>query len=392
MSEVLNILQKPIYDESIIKKEYHSYTSYLQSFKNNDEIRISIQNQDLYVLPSDSYIYIEGFVTLENGTISRNIKLKNNCVAFLFDEIRYEMNGIEVDRTRYLGITSSLKNYVSLNNNESKMLKNAGWFANSEFELENGYFNFCVPLKMLLGFAEDFNKIILNSKHELILLRSKSDQDAFFSTDAKEKIQLNIINITWKIPHIQLADFSKLEILKTINSERRLTLAFRSWDCHFNPVLSQGLHHLWNVKLSPQSERPRFILIVFQTSSGFQHCDLTNIKVHLNSDSYPYDDLNLKFDRNRFAILYEMYIKFQQSYYMREPQPLLSREDFKKVAPVIVIDVTHQNESIKLGPIDIRVEFQTAKNIPENTSAYCLLIHDRIIEYSPLTGEVKRVV
>jgi len=56
--------------------------------------------------------------------------------------------------------------------------------------------------------------------------------------------------------------------------------------------------------------------------------------------------------------------------------------------PVIVVDVTHQNEQVKMGPIDIRVQFKTSKNIPKNTSAYCLLIHDRVLSYTPLTGEI----
>ena len=32
-----------------------------------------------------------------------------------------------------------------------------------ELMVVTGYFNFCVPLKRILGFAEDFNKVILNS-------------------------------------------------------------------------------------------------------------------------------------------------------------------------------------------------------------------------------------
>jgi len=34
----------------------------------------------------------------------------NNCVAFMFDEIRYELNDVEIDRN--WNITSMLKNYV----------------------------------------------------------------------------------------------------------------------------------------------------------------------------------------------------------------------------------------------------------------------------------------
>lgn len=40
---------------------------------------------------------------------------------------------------------------------------------------------------MLQGFAEDFNKIMVNSKHEFILLRSKDDNQVFKSAIANEK-------------------------------------------------------------------------------------------------------------------------------------------------------------------------------------------------------------
>ena len=85
-----------------------------------------------------------------------------------------------------------------------------------------------------------------------------------------------------------------------------------------------------------------------------------------------------------------MYVRFQQNYYYKEPQPLLSCQEFKNNPPIIVVDVSHQNESVNSGPIDIELEFETAQNIPTNTTAYCILIHDRIIEYIPLRGEIKK--
>lgn len=57
----------------------------------------------------------------------------------------------------------------------------------------------------------------------------------------------------------------------------------------------------------------------------------------------------------------------------------------------MTIDVSHQNETVATGPIDIKVEFSTDKIVERNTSAYCLLIHDRLIEYSPLTATVKKL-
>ena len=65
--------------------------------------------------------------------------LENNCVAFIFDEIRYELNGVEVDRNRNVDITSTLKNYVTVSSDRSVILQNAGWDAQTTAA---GYFNF----------------------------------------------------------------------------------------------------------------------------------------------------------------------------------------------------------------------------------------------------------
>lgn len=96
----------------------------------------------------------------QDGTATA--RLVNNATSFLFDEVRYELNSIEIDRTKNVGYTTTLKNYVSRSNDEIKMLYNSSWNmdADSTILVENGRFNFCVPLKLLLGFAEDYNKII----------------------------------------------------------------------------------------------------------------------------------------------------------------------------------------------------------------------------------------
>lgn len=398
MSNILDITGDISYDNSITKIDYHTYSPFLTSFKNSDEIRISVQHQDLYVLPAESFIYIEGALVKLEGTISDTAELVNNAVAFLFEEIRYEINGVEIDRTRNLGIATSLKNYISLNRNESQMLFNAGWSPEKSIKTTKGFFNFCVPLKIFLGFAEDYKKIIANAKHELILIRSRIDEDAIVSpTDA---VNIEIFKLQWRIPHVNVADHEKLALLKIIESGREIQISFRSWDIYEYPALPAATHHTWSVKTSSQMEKPRYIILALQTNrkndktkdaSKFDHCKLTDVKVHLNSESYPYDDLNLKFDKNQYALLYDMYIKFQTSYYGRQFQPLLSREEFISSAPISVIDCSRQNEAIKTGPVDIRLEFKTSENVPANTTAYCLLLHDRIVQYIPLTSEVRKL-
>ena len=100
--------------------------------------------------------------------------LRNNCVAFIFDEIRYELNGVEIDCNRNVGITSTLKNYVTMSSDRSVILRNAGWDAQTTAA---GYFNFCVPLYVLLGFCEDYRRVVINARHELILIRARNDNN-----------------------------------------------------------------------------------------------------------------------------------------------------------------------------------------------------------------------
>lgn len=47
----------------------------------------------------------------------------------------------------------------------------------------------------------------------------------------------------------------------------------------------------------------------------FDNCTLSNMKLYLNSEFYPYNDMNLDFDKNRWAVLYEMYARFGREYY-----------------------------------------------------------------------------
>jgi len=60
VNEVLNVQEKVYSDESISKKEFHTYSSPNQTFKPINEIRVTIQNQDLYVLPRESYLNFRG--------------------------------------------------------------------------------------------------------------------------------------------------------------------------------------------------------------------------------------------------------------------------------------------------------------------------------------------
>lgn len=396
MEGLLDVKQTATFDNSISSKQLHSYMPYQNSFNNSDEIRIVINQSDLIVHPASSFLYIEGTFLKEDKKESKTSKLVNNSMCHLFDNIRYYLNGVQIDETKNLGVATTMKGYASFNKDDSQTLNHTGWNLES-YLIEDGNFSFCVPLKSLMGLCEDYKKIFINSKHELVLVRSRSDLNAFECSKG-ENMNLTINKIVWKIPHLQLNDKERLEILRVIESNKPIQSWFRSWDMVEWPVLPSIDKHFWSIKTSTQLEKPRFVIIGFQTDrknnaeknmAHFDHCSLRNIKLHLNSDVFPYENLNLDYTKNLYSIHYEMYSRFQESYYNNVNRPIFTFNEFKTKAPLCVIDCSHQSESLRSSTVDIRLEFETSENIPANTSLYCLIIHDKLIEYTPLTSSVR---
>lgn len=304
-SATLN-LRSPIgYDDKITSIQEHAYNPYTTSYNHNDEIRIVIQNQDLYVLPHRSYIYIEGRVTVNapagadaDASVAPNFV--NNAAAFLFNEIRYELNGFPIDICKNVGITSTIKGYISFCPKDMARMETASWNKSSDTPASAGYINFCIPLKSIFGFAEDYRNIIMNAKHELILLRSNSDVNALVGANNISSITIN--KIQWRIPHVTVGDAEKLKLMEIIKKKQPVQLNYRTWELFEYPVLPTTNKHIWSVKASSQLNTPRFIVIAFQTArknaitaikSGFDHCNLTDLKVYLNSETYSYENLNI---------------------------------------------------------------------------------------------------
>lgn len=400
---ILDVSESYVLDNSIESYQMHSYKPYVTSFNRNDEIRIPINQQDLYILPSASTLYLEGTVNVykkDTSELIEPVKLTNNALLFLFQDIRYELNGVEIDKTKNVGISTTIKSILSMNKNESEMSKAWGWDINGSNDISVKSFAVSIPLNKILGFAEDYKKIIMNCKHELILLRSNTNLNSL-KVGAEDFIDdITITNIVWRVPHIKVSDRERINLLKILEKDKAIKLVFRNWDIYEYPLLPKTTKHTWSIKSSSQIEKPRYVVIGLQTNrknnkkkdaSKFDHCNLRNVKVFLNSTYFPYENLNVSFEEDKYSLLYEEYSKFQQSYYGHRSEPLLSFQEFKIHAPLFVIDCCRQNETLKSGPVDVRIELESEKELPDNTSAYCFILNDSIIEYKPLSNIVKKI-
>ncbi|XP_050064325.1 uncharacterized protein LOC126553207 [Aphis gossypii] len=371
-------------DCRITQIEYHSFLPYSTSaLSNNDEVRIALHNTESYTLPCESYIYIEGTI-IKPADITDDIRFINNGLAFLFSEMKYEINGIQIQKLANPGITTTLKGYCSYNKTNITSHHNSGWDndiknANKDF-IESANFNGCINLKDLFGFCEDYKRILINCNQQLILNRASLDINAVKQYKNNEvvadapklkDVKINITKILWRMPIVKVSDKEKIRLLKVVNNQKPLTCAFRSWELCEYPFLPQNTSHSWKVKTSNKLEKPRYVIIGFQTV-------------------FPYEDFQSDFTRNKLATLYRAYVEFQKSYYGHdEVTPLLNRSDFKNLCPIIVVDMSKQNDNVKMSTVDLRIELEADEAFPASTSAYCLILHDQIITYNPFNGEVR---
>lgn len=407
-------------DEAPIQELFlHSFVPFSSSALNKgDEIRIAIQNRDVCTLPSESFIYIEGQLTKPTDLASE-VVFSQNGLANLFSEIKYEINSVEIQRVKKPGVTSTLKGYCSYTPADINCLQNAAWDSvdgNNHF-VKNGSFSGCIPLKHILGFAEDYKRILVNCSQQLILNRSLDDMDSLmFEAKGGEdlthadtaltlkvkSVEVKLTKVVWRVPVVKVNDEEKLKLLKIIDSKQMISCSFRNWELCEYPNVPETKKHSWMVKSCSRVEKPRCLILAFlakipnalgaSRGDSFDTCSLTSIKAYINSVEYPYENFNESFDKNLFTMFYQSYADFQKYYYERlTSRPYLSREKYQEIGPFICIDCSRQNDDAKTSTIDLRIEFEAEKNFPANTTAYCLVFHDRVIQYSPFTGEVRKV-
>ena len=206
--------------------------------------------------------------------------------------MKFDMNlSVKIEHNWNVSIISTLKNYMMYD--KALIALNAGW--NSKSDTEEGYFNFCVLLSMLLGFCEDYKHLIVNARHELILIRACNDYNCLVGNPAESEIEL--FKVQWQIPHVAL--MRSINYAANLESSRYLSMSFRSWDLYEYPLLQNMTKHSWTITAT-QLEKPRYVIfalqigwknIISQDVRVFDY-NLSNVKFYLNSAFYPCD-LNL---------------------------------------------------------------------------------------------------
>ena len=118
MNSILRITDPILKDDSIDKYEEIAYEKIAGTSLNSpgQDIRITIETQDIFTHPSESYLIIEGELLKRNVNPPANplyndgdlITLTNNGIMHLFKRIRYDLSGQEIENLVHPGQATTM--------------------------------------------------------------------------------------------------------------------------------------------------------------------------------------------------------------------------------------------------------------------------------------------
>ena len=433
MNSILRITDPILKDDSIDKYEEFAYEPIAGAPLNSpgQDIRITIETQDIFTHPSESYLIVEGVLIKADGTPydpANLVTLINNGIMYLFKRIRYDLSGQDIENITNVGQATTMLGLLKYPDDFSKSKGlNQLWYKdtknttivdpnnanfNAGFKVRHEYifgkadivvnpvgaFNFRIPLKHIFGFCVDYDKIVYGLKHNLTLTRN-NDNDAIYKSgaidgggnDTYADGRVLLSKITWFMPHVMPADEDKMKLYKIIERKEKIPVGYRMIQCDNAIVTARDFSWRLAVKSSP--EVPRFIIVGFQSGKSgnqkqnpsiFDNVDVRNMYVMLNSMRYPTADYEIKFGEQKFSRPYGDVADFRSKFFNMDElisSPNINPLDYRTLYPLFLFDVSKQSEKLKYSTTDIQVKIQFGSNIAANTQVYAVIISDRLINF-----------
>ena len=432
MADILQITEDIPVDDSIYEYEYKEYNPIVGTDLNRGSIVLTIESQDIYTHPAESFLIIEGQLAAPVAPPLAGVapyadadvvNLINNGMMYLFSDVRYHLASHEIEvlqnpgqATTMLGLLKYPDDFTKSqglnqlwlpdtnidNNNEANKVDNLGYKKRHEYIIQTanpkGTFSFKIPLKHFLGFCEDYKKILYGMQQRLTLTRT-NDDNAIFRTAATDAGVIRLDKIRWFMPHVIPSDAYRLQLDKIIEKKEKIPVGYRMLQCDTSQVPTNQKTFTWRLGVKSSPDIPRFIIVGFQTNKNniqignpaiFDHLYVRNIYVTLNAKRYPDTDYDNDFNKNQYSRIYGDASSFRKKFFNMDE--LVSNSgiepiDYKEFFPLYVFDVSKQSEKLKTSVSDIHIKafFDNdpagGNNPPANTMAYAVIISDRLFHF-----------
>ena len=438
MADILQITEDIPVDYSIYDYEYKEYNPIVGTDLNRGSIVLTIESQDIYTHPAESFLVIEGQLGVPIAPPlagvnpygnADTVTLINNGIMYLFSDVRYHLASHEIEvlqnpghATTMLGLLkypddstkSQGLNQLWLpdtpidNNNEANKVDNLGFKKRFEYIIlksnPNGTFSFKIPLKHFLGFCEDYKKILYGMQQRLTLTRT-SDNNAIFRAAATDAGFIKLNKISWFMPHVIPSDAYRLQLDKVIEKKEKIPVGYRMLQCDSTQVPDGNTTFTWRLGVKSSPDIPRFIIVGFQTGKNnnqernpaiFDNLDVRNIYVTLNAKRYPDTDYENDFTKNQFSRIYGDATLFRKKFYNMDElvsNSGINPQDYKDIFLLYLFDVSKQSEKLKTSVSDIHIKaFFNGVGVAANTMAYAVIISDRLFHFVSDGSKITNIV
>ena len=437
MADILQITEDIPVDDSIYEYEYKEYNPIAGTDLDRGSIVITIESQDIYTHPAESFLTIEGQLLLGvNGHYQNNDKvaLINNGIMYLFSDVRYHLASHEIEVLQNPGHATTMLGLLKYPDDFTKsqglnqvwypdtdegtpvagnegFIKRQNYIINMPRGADNkGKFNFKIPLKHFLGFCEDYKKILYGMQQRLTLTRTGYDNAIYKGQNAAGNANLadatiKIEKIKWFMPHVIPSDAYRLQLNKIIERKEKIPVGYRMLQCDNIPVPPANGYFTWRLGVKSSPDIPRFIIVGFQTDKNnnqernpaiFDHCEVRNIYITLNAKRYPDIDYENDFSINKFSRIYGDATTFRKKFFNMDElvsNSGINPDNYKKLFPLFVFDVTKQSEKLKTSVSDIHIRASFNGDNPQADSmAYAVIISDRLFHFVSDGSKITNIV
>lgn len=435
-SEILDINEATIIDESIESYQFVEQLPEAGEANINTpgtEINITFNNSSNFILPSESYLRIEGqfntgagaaWASTANGSA---IAFVNNGILNLFSNFKYELADTIIEYFENAGLTTTTHNYLT----KSRTYQGLDWFwkpdeltpatttNNISFLTRNNltyatdpgvwYFSACVPLRVIFNFCNDYTKVMWGLKQRIRMTRATSTRAlvrvnaaiaangvltpvAGLTAVAADAV-INLTTLRWVMPVVRPSPMNEQTLLSIVgNSGQFIDVTFLNKRTN-SITVPQATTFTWPLATTSGVERPRYIVIIFQVgtytdqtfnSSAFSsNPNVLGAYITLSGVKYPSIDMNTDTTLNRYTKWYREYKRFFNKYNQNNRgEPCLSYTDFIRIAPMYIFDVSNQTENLKRAAVDATLFMTFGAAVVANTTAYSIIYFDSRYEVS----------
>ena len=160
MNSILRITDPIPSDDSIDRYEDTAYEPVAGTNLNSSgqDIRLTIETQDIFTHPSESYLIIEGRLLKADDTpyaVADLITLTNNGIMHLFKLIRYDLSGQEIENIMNVGQATTMLGLLKYPEDFSKSKGlNQLWYKDTTVNANNNNTGFSIRRSYIIVNAD----------------------------------------------------------------------------------------------------------------------------------------------------------------------------------------------------------------------------------------------